>query len=181
MATFRYEISLLVFNSTPHSWDIELNTRREISYLQAPMYFSLRNFLRISFTTDLMMTSFVFVFVIFPLLSCWISSANNLIWIFVTFVITIEVVSFWFGLFISVILIWLEMCNSHTSIKTFNSSPLLSDQHFDTHTRHKGDDQNAANRRQARSAITVRKSSKERLKKKRSTSYFLSSLLILIS
>ena len=47
------------------------------------------------------------------------------------------------------------MCNSHTWIQTFNSSPLLSDQHFDTHTRHKEDDQNAANRRQARSAITV--------------------------
>ena len=131
------------------------------------MYFSLRNFLRIPFTTDLMMTIFVFVFVIFPLLSCWISSANNLIWIFVTFVITIEVVSFCFGLFISVTMIWLEICNSHTSVKTFNLSPPLSDQHFDTHTSHKGDDQNAANRRQARSAITVRKSSKERLKKKK--------------
>ena len=166
MVTFRYEISLLEFNSKPHSWAIELNARREISYLRAPMYFSLRNFLRVPFTADLMLTIF-FLFVIFPLLSCWISSANNLIWIFVTFVITIEVVSFWFGLFISVILIWLEMCNSHTSIQTFNSSPLLSDQHFDTHTRHKGDDQNAANRRQARSAITVRKSSKERLKKKK--------------
>ena len=76
------------------------------------------------------------------------------------------------------------MCNSHTSVQTFNLSPPLSDQHFDTHTSHKGDVQNAANRRQAKSAITVRKSSKERLKKKkkkRSTSYFLSSLLILIS
>ena len=54
------------------------------------------------------------------------------------------------------------MCNSHTLIQTFNLSPPLSDQHFDTHTRHKGDDQNAANRRQAKSAITVRKGSKER-------------------
>ena len=119
MATFRYEISLLMFNSTPHSWDIELNTRREISYLRAPMYFSLRNFLRIPFTTDLMMTIFVSVFVIFPLLSCWISSANNLIWIFVTFMITIEVVSFCFGLFVSVTMIWLEIRNSHTSVQTF--------------------------------------------------------------
>ena len=48
---------------------------------------------------------FFYCFVIFPLLSCWISSANNLIWIFVTFVIAIEVVSFWFGLFKLVILI----------------------------------------------------------------------------
>ena len=54
------------------------------------------------------------------------------------------------------------MCNSHTSVQTFNSSPPLSDQHFDSHARHKGDDQNAANRRQAKSAITVRKGSKER-------------------
>ena len=59
------------------------------------------------------------------------------------------------------------MCNSHTSVQTFNLSPPLSDQHFDTHTSHKGDVQNAANRRQAKSAITVRKSSKERLKKKK--------------
>ena len=59
------------------------------------------------------------------------------------------------------------MCNSHTLIQTFNLSPPLSDQHFDTHTSHKGDGQNAANRRQAKSAITVRKSSKERLKKKK--------------
>ena len=58
LVTFGYEISLLVFNSTPHSWDIELNTRREISYLRAHMYFSRRNFLRIPFTTDLMMTIF---------------------------------------------------------------------------------------------------------------------------
>ena len=59
------------------------------------------------------------------------------------------------------------MCNSHTLIQTFNLSPPLSDQHFDTHTSHKGDGQNAANRRQAKSAITVRKSSKERLKEKK--------------
>ena len=59
------------------------------------------------------------------------------------------------------------MCNSHTSVQTFNLSPPPSDQHFATHTRHKGDYQNAANRRQAKSAITVRKSSKERLKKKK--------------
>ena len=76
------------------------------------------------------------------------------------------------------------MCNSHILIQTFNLSPPLSDQHFDTHTSHKGDDQNAANRRQAKSAITVRKSSKERLKKQKqkkwNTSYFLGSLLILI-
>ena len=58
-----------------------------------PCIFSLRNFLRIPFIADLMLTIF-FLFVIFNLLSCWISSANNLIWMFVTFVITIEVVSF---------------------------------------------------------------------------------------
>ena len=53
----------------------------------------------------------------------------------------------------------LEMCNSHASIQTFNLSPPLSDQHFDTHTSHNGDDQNAGNRRQSKSAITVKKSS----------------------
>ena len=51
------------------------------------------------------------------------------------------------------------MCNSHASIQTFNLSPPLSDQHFDTHTSHNGDDQNAGNRRQSKSAITVKKSS----------------------
>ena len=51
------------------------------------------------------------------------------------------------------------MCNSHTLIQAFNLSTPLSDQHFDTHTSHKGDDQNAANRRQAKSAVTVRKGS----------------------
>ena len=87
IVTFSYEISLLVFNLTPHS------------------YFSLCNFLLVPLTADFMLTIFVFVFAIFPLLSCWISSANNLIWIFVTFVITVEAVSFCFGLFISVIMI----------------------------------------------------------------------------
>ena len=41
MVACRYGISLLVFNSTSHSWAIELNTRREIPYLPAPMYYSL--------------------------------------------------------------------------------------------------------------------------------------------
>ena len=87
------------------SWAIESNARREIPYLRAPAYCSLCNFLRITLTADLMLPIFFYCFVIFPLLSCWISSANNLIWIFVTFVIAIEVVSFWFGLFKLVILI----------------------------------------------------------------------------
>ena len=62
-------------------------------------------FIRITLSVDLMLPIFWFYFVIFLLLSCWISSGNSLIWIFVTFVITIEVVSFWLGLFILVILI----------------------------------------------------------------------------
>ena len=47
MVACRYGISLLVFNSISHSFatltraDIELNTRREIPYLRAPMYYSL--------------------------------------------------------------------------------------------------------------------------------------------
>ena len=41
MVTFRYEISLLVFNSESHSSAVELNTRREIPYLPAPMNQSL--------------------------------------------------------------------------------------------------------------------------------------------
>ena len=36
MVAFRYEISLLVFSE----WDIELNTRREIQHIRAPMYHS---------------------------------------------------------------------------------------------------------------------------------------------
>ena len=35
----RYGISLRVFNSIAHEWDVELNTRREIPYLQATMYY----------------------------------------------------------------------------------------------------------------------------------------------
>ena len=34
-----YGISLRVFNSIAHEWDVELNTRREIPYLQATMYY----------------------------------------------------------------------------------------------------------------------------------------------
>ena len=45
MVACRYGISLVVFNSTSHSlahlWAIELNTRREIPYLRAPIYYSL--------------------------------------------------------------------------------------------------------------------------------------------
>ena len=43
MVACRYGISLLVFNPTSHSWAIELNTRRGIPYLRAPMYYSLYN------------------------------------------------------------------------------------------------------------------------------------------
>ena len=35
----RYGISLRVFNSIAHEWGAELNTRREIPYLQATMYY----------------------------------------------------------------------------------------------------------------------------------------------
>ena len=39
MGTRRFGISLREFSSTSHKWDIELNTRREIPYLQATMYY----------------------------------------------------------------------------------------------------------------------------------------------
>ena len=39
MVACRYEISLWVFNSIACDWDVELNMRREISYLQATMYY----------------------------------------------------------------------------------------------------------------------------------------------
>ena len=39
MGACRYGISLRVFNSIAHEWDVELNTRREIPYLQATMYY----------------------------------------------------------------------------------------------------------------------------------------------
>ena len=34
-----YGISPRVFNSIAHEWDVQLNTRREIPYLQATMYY----------------------------------------------------------------------------------------------------------------------------------------------
>ena len=169
MVTFRYESSLLVFNSTPHSWAIQLNTRREISYLRAPMHFSLCNFLRIPFRSYACN---------FCCCLCYLSPFKLLDILSEQFDMDIcHICDYsWSGKFLFIHIgdydIRLEMCNSHTYIQTFNLSPPLSDQHFDTHTSHKGDGQNAANRRQAKSAITVRKSSKE---------CFLSSLLILIS
>ena len=39
MGARRYGISLRVFNSIGHEWDVELNTSREIPYLQATMYY----------------------------------------------------------------------------------------------------------------------------------------------
>ena len=39
MGARRYGISLRVFNSIAHASDVELNTRREIPYLQATMYY----------------------------------------------------------------------------------------------------------------------------------------------
>ena len=39
MGARKYGISLRVFNSIAHEWDVELNTRREIPYLQATMYY----------------------------------------------------------------------------------------------------------------------------------------------
>ena len=39
MGARRYGISLRVFNSIAHEWDVELNTRSEIPYLQATMYY----------------------------------------------------------------------------------------------------------------------------------------------
>ena len=39
MGARRYGISLWVFNLIAHEWDVELNTRREIPYLQATMYY----------------------------------------------------------------------------------------------------------------------------------------------
>ena len=38
MGARRYGISLRVFNSVAHERDVELNTRRQIPYLQATMY-----------------------------------------------------------------------------------------------------------------------------------------------
>ena len=39
MGARRYGISLREFNSVAHEWDMELNTRREISYLQVTRYY----------------------------------------------------------------------------------------------------------------------------------------------
>ena len=48
MVACRYGLSLVVLNSTSHSWAIELNTRREIPYLRAPIYYSLFLYLKTS-------------------------------------------------------------------------------------------------------------------------------------
>ena len=39
MGARRYGISLREFNSVAHEWDVGLNTRREISYLQVTRYY----------------------------------------------------------------------------------------------------------------------------------------------
>ena len=39
MGARRYGIYLRVLNSIAHEWDVELNTRRGIPYLQATMYY----------------------------------------------------------------------------------------------------------------------------------------------
>ena len=39
MGARRYGISHRVFNSIAHEWDVQLNTRREIPYLQATMHY----------------------------------------------------------------------------------------------------------------------------------------------
>ena len=39
MGARRYGISLREFNSIAHKWDVELNMRREISYLQVTRYY----------------------------------------------------------------------------------------------------------------------------------------------
>ena len=39
MGARRYGISLRVFNSIAHEWDVELYTSREIPYLQPTMYY----------------------------------------------------------------------------------------------------------------------------------------------
>ena len=44
MGMQRYGISLQVFNSISHGWEIELNTRREIPYLQATIYYFVNNY-----------------------------------------------------------------------------------------------------------------------------------------
>ena len=141
------------------SWAIESNARREIPYLRAPAYCSLCNFLRITLTADLTLPIF--------LLFCYLSPFKLLDILSKQFDMDICHICDcnWSGKFLIRLIqigdsdIRLEMCNSHTLIQAFNLSTPLSDQHFDTHTSHKGDDQNAANRRQAKSAVTVRKGS----------------------
>ena len=123
MVTSSYEISLLVFNLTPHSWAIELNTRREISYLRAPMYFSLCNFLRIPLTADFMLTIFCFCL-------CYLSPFKLLDILSEQFDMDIcHICDYnWSGKFLIRFIhigdydIRIEMCNSHTLIQTFNLS-----------------------------------------------------------
>ena len=50
MGPRRYGISLRVFNSIAHGWDVELNTRREIPYLHATMYYFVYHINAIAFS-----------------------------------------------------------------------------------------------------------------------------------
>ena len=95
----RVQLHIFLVRCT-HSWAVECNSASTRAHVLFAMWF-LTNF----FHCRSYAANFWFYFFLFLFLSCWISSANNLIWMFVTFVISIEVVSFWFGLFISVILI----------------------------------------------------------------------------
>ena len=123
------------------SWAIESNARREIPYLRAPAYCSLCNFsyelhwLQILCCQFFLLFCYISPFKLLDILSkqfdmdiCHICDCN------------------WSGKFLIRLIqigdsdIRLEMCNSHTLIQAFNLSTPLSDQHFDTHTSHKGDD-----------------------------------------
>ena len=95
----RVQLHIFLVRCT-HSWAVECNSTSTRAHVLFAMWF-LTNF----FHCRSYAANFWFYFFLFLFLSCWISSANNLIWMFVTFVISIELVSFWFGLFISVILI----------------------------------------------------------------------------
>ena len=75
------------WTSAANEWDVELNTRREIPYLQATIYYSLFN-IHLNFGPLLVSVSMI-VYPYFGRISCWlaISNTREKIWYLITAVL----------------------------------------------------------------------------------------------
>ena len=142
----RYEIYLLVFNSTSQSF---AGPSRELSSQTLEEKFHIYARPRIvRFVISYELHWLQILCCQFFLLFCYISPFKLLDILSKQFDMDICHICDcnWSGKFLIRLIqigdsdIRLEMCNSHTLIQAFNLSTPLSDQHFDTHTSHKGDD-----------------------------------------